>query len=423
MKNGKVFELSGPGVPQDLVTELIREGASKIVRAAVEEELLLLLQRFSGERMPDGSPRVVRNGYLPEREVQTGVGPVTVQVPRVRDRNGGEGGIRFESKLLPRYLRKTKSIEELVPWLYLKGISTGQMQDALVSLFGESASGFSAATVSRLKEVWEKELKSWQKRDLSNKGYVYFWADGIHLNVRGEENRLCLLVIVGVTESGHKELVAMEDGYRESAESWVSVLRSLKERRLEAGPQLAIGDGALGFWKAIREVYPNAKGQRCWQHKTMNVLDKFPKSMRAKVLNALHDIWQAPTKKAALAAWNRFVSNFKDKYPKAVETLEKDKETLLTYFSFPAAHWKSIRTTNPIESIFASIQLRAYKTKGAVSRATIHAFAFKLACSAQKRFNRLAGFHRLAEVITGVVFTDGLTQEESKALVTEPKAA
>lgn len=412
MKDNKVIELNGPVGTRDALTKFLREGAGTLLREAVELEVSELLLKLSQERLSDGRPRVVRNGYLPEREVQTGIGPVQVKMPRVRDRLEGKGGVRFESTLLPRYLRKTKSVEDLVPWLYLKGISAAQMQEALVSLLGESAQGFSASTVSRLKSCWEEELKKWQRRDLSKKRYVYFWADGVHAVIRGEDEKLCMLVILGVTETGHKELVAVDDGYRESSESWLSLLRGLKERGLEKGPELAIGDGALGFWKAIKEVYPSTRGQRCWQHKTINVLDKLPKRLKNKGLDALHEIWRAPTRAAADKAWNKFVAKFKDKYPKAVETMEKDKEALLTFFSFPAAHWKSIRTTNPIESIFASIRHRSYKAKGAVSRATMHAFAFKLALDAQRSFKRLAGFERIAEVIAGVIFNDGLTKEE-----------
>lgn len=408
---------------RDAITELLREGAAKLVREAIELELSEQLLKVSEERLEDGRPRVVRNGYLPEREIQTGIGPIPVKVPRVRDRMEGKGGIRFESSILPRYLRKAKSVDELVPWLYLKGISAAQMQEALVSLLGESARGFSASTVSRLKASWEAELKKWQKRDLSKKQYVYFWADGVHTAIRGEDEKLCLLVILGVTETGHKEVVAMEDGYRESSESWASLLRSLKERGLKQGPQLAIGDGALGFWSAIKDVYPSTKMQRCWQHKTINVLDKLPKSLQKEALHGLHEVWQAPTKTEAEKAWNKFVARFKDKYPKAVETLEKDKEALLTFFSFPAAHWKSIRTTNPIESIFASVRHRSRKAKGAVSRTTMHAFAYKLALDAQRRFKRLVGCERIAEVISGVIFNDGVTEEEALAHKELAKAA
>jgi putative transposase len=416
MKKSNVIELRGPESARDALTELVRDGARKLIKEALESELEELLARFAEERLEDGRQRVVRNGYHEERSIQTGVGPISAEVPRVRDRLHGKGGVQFSSMLVPRYLRKTATIDELVPWLYLKGISAGQMQEALKGLLGEGASGFSATTVGRLKACWEKQLEEWKKRSLVGKRYVYFWADGIHMTIRAEDDRLCLLVILGVSESGEKELVAMEDGYRESEESWKSILRSLQERGLEHGPTLSIGDGALGFWKAIREVYPSSKAQRCWQHKTINVLDKLPKSMKNQALSALHEIWQAPTKAKALVAWNKFRAAFKDKYPKAVETLEKDKDTLLTFFSFPAAHWRSIRTTNPIESMFASIRHRSYKAKGSVSRDSMHAFAFKLALDAQKRFNRLAGFTRLAQVIEEVVFNDGLNDDDIKML-------
>jgi transposase-like protein len=409
MTKGKVIELRGPEGTRDALTELLRTGARKLLEEAVTAELEEFLAAHRERRLPDGRAQVVRNGFLPEREIQTGIGPLSVRVPRARDR-GGEG-FSFSSSLLPPYLRKSRSIEELLPWLYLKGLSTNDMQEALSALLGTDAPGLSSSTICRLKSEWEQECDEWGKESLTKKEYVYVWADGIHCGIRGEDERMCLLVLMGVTETGHKEIIALDSGYRESTESWLAFLRGLKERGMVA-PLLAVGDGALGFWKALSEVFPATQHQRCWQHKTLNVLDRLPKSLRDKGLSLLRDIWMAPTKNAALTAWNVFCATFKDKYPKAVETLEKDKVKLLTFYNFPALHWRSLRTTNPIESAFATVRHRSSKAKGCVSRRSMLAFAFKLMQSAQKKWNRLAGFNQLAEVIRGVVFTDGVAQKK-----------
>ena len=368
------------------------------------------LGQYAAEVLPDGRRRVVRNGYLPEREVQTGIGAIQVQVPRGRDRGTGE--IKFSSTILPPYLRRAQSVEELLPWLYLRGISTNNFGEVLGSLLGEGAAGLSPSSISRLKAQWEEECKVWRKRDLTKARYLYFWADGIHCGIRGEDDKSCLLVIIGVNKDGEKELVALEEGYRESEESWAEILRDLKSRGLKHAPQLGIGDGALGFWKALRKVFPTTKEQRCWQHKSMNVLDTLPKSMRGKAIEMLHEIWQAPSKAEALKAWNSFVSAFKDKYPKAVEKLEKDKSSLLTFFEFPAEHWRSIRTTNPIESAFSTVRHRTSRTKGCVTRSTILALTYKLVMAAAKTWNKLAGFARLGELIKGVRFVDGRSELE-----------
>ena len=412
MKNRKVVELYSPEAPKDVLTELAREGARKMLELAMAEEVRAFMESHNLERLEDGRQRVVRNGFLPGRSVQTGLGDVAVRAPRVRDR--GDGSLRFTSSILPPYLKRARSVEELLPWLYLKGISTNDFGEALQSLLGEGAPGLSASSITRLKAGWEQEWKVWRKRDLSKKNYVYFWADGIYCGIRGEDERMCLLVIIGVTDQGKKELVGLEDGYRESEASWLELLRDLKERGLRVAPQLAVGDGALGFWKALRQVYPETAEQRCWQHKTINVLDKMPKGLRGKALDALHEIWMAPSQKEAIKAWERFVSTFKAKYPAAVECLEKDRDRMLTFYHFPAEHWKSIRTTNPIESTFATVRHRSSRAKGCVSRSSILAFAFKLIESAQRRWNRLAGLEHLAQIITGVKFIDGISEVELK---------
>jgi putative transposase len=409
----KVIELRGPEGTKDALTEKLREGARELIMQAVEAEFGEFLENHAKARVEDGRKRVVRNGYLPEREVQTGIGSVAVKVPRARDR--GDGKIRYTSALLPPYLRRTTSVEEMLPWLYLKGISTNDFSEALQALLGEGAAGLSASTIARLKSQWDEECESWRKRSLAKKRYVYVWADGIYCGIRGEDEKMCILVVLGVDESGHKELVALNDGYRESEESWLELLRDLKERGLDAEPKLAVGDGALGFWKALRQVYPTTRIQRCWQHKTINILDKFPKAMRGKVLEALHDIWMAETRQQALKAWNRFESMFKDRYPAAVECLNKDEATLLTFYDFPAEHWRSLRTTNPIESIFATVRHRSSRARGCVARRSMLALVFKLIESASSKWNRLAGLQRLAEIIEGVQFVDGRKRNSDAA--------
>jgi len=382
----------------DPLTDLLRTGAQQLIASAVEAELLELLGHYANSQDEQGRQMIVRNGYLPEREIQTGIGPVKVKVPKVRDRSGS--GVRFHSKLLPPYLRRTKSIEELLPWLYLKGISTGDFQEALAALLGQDAKGLSAGTISRLKDRWRSELARWQQRKLDKKRYVYFWADGVYFNIRGDEARQCILVIVGVDEHGHKEFLAIEDGYRESEQSWLEVLNSLKQRGLTVGPELAIGDGALGFWKALAKVYGKTRHQRCWVHKT-----------------ALHQIWMAATREDAYKAFDGFLDTYRDKYPKAAGCLEKDRENLLAFYDYPAAHWQHIRTSNPIESTFATVRLRTNKTRGCVSRQTILSMVFQLGQSAQKRWRRLRGFKHLADVICGVKFENGVRADTNDSRV------
>ena len=399
----------------DALTEVLRQGARRLLADAVQAEVESFLSEHGWLRDERGRRQVVRNGYLPERSIRTGIGSVTVQVPRVRDRSGS--GIVFRSSLLPPYLRRSRSVEELIPWLYLKGISTGEFGEALSALLGANAAGLSASTVSRLKETWEQEHGGWQQRDLSEKRYVYFWADGVYPQARMESPNPCLLVIIGADESGRKELVGLWDGYRESEQSWMELLLDLKRRGLTQAPKLAIGDGALGFWKALAQVYPGTRWQRCWVHKTRNILNNLPKSVQAHAKHHVHQVWMAPTKEEAEAAFDYFVQAYGAKYPKAVECLTKDREELLTFYDFPAQHWMHIRTTNPIESTFATIRLRTAKTRGCLSRQTVLPMVFKLALSAQKRWRRLNGSELLADVVGGVRFEDGVkvTEETQKA--------
>jgi transposase-like protein len=404
-------------VPEDVLTEVLREGAQKLLAEAIAAEVAEFLARYQALRTAEGQQRVVRNGRLPEREIQTGLGSIPVCVPRVRDRGGKGAGeqSRFTSRILPPYLRRSKTIEELLPWLYLKGVSTGDFSEALAALLGSDARGVSASTISRLKESWQVDLETWQARDLSTKRYVYFWVDGVYFNVRLQEARQCMLVIIGATAEGHKELVAIWDGYRESEQSWKEVLLDLKRRGLGQSPQLAIGDGALGFWKALRQVYGQTRWQRCWVHKTANVLNKLPKGMQPQAKQRLHEIWMAATREEAEQAFDYFIQAYQAKYPKATECLAKDREELLAFYDFPAEHWKHIRTTNPIESTFATVRLRTAKTRGCVSRKTLLTMIFRLCLSAQRRWRRLDGRDRLADIIQGISFVDGLRQERIAA--------
>lgn len=390
---------------RDPLTELLRHGARDLILQAVETELGIMLSNYANIKMPDGRQAIVRNGYLPERTVQTGLGDVVVRVPKVRDRSGS--GIHFTSQLLPPYIKRTKSIEELIPWLYLKGISTGDYSEALASLLGEQAKGLSANTVSRLKSQWLDEHRSWQQQDLSQKRYVYWWADGIYSQVRMDD-RLCLLVIIGVTEQGNKELVAVVDGYRESSASWEEVLTGLRLRGLSASPKLAAGDGALGFWNALSKVYPECQHQRCWVHKTANILNKVPKAVQPKIKAALHEIWMAETRKNAYQPFDNTLKLFGAKYPKAMACLEKDKDELLTFYDFSAEHWIHIRTTNPIESAFSTVRLRTKKSRNCGSRDTTLAMVFKLMESAEKRWRKIKGFNLLTLVFNNVKFKDGV---------------
>lgn len=394
---------------EDPLTEVLRHGARTLLAQAIEAEVQTFLASHADLVDDAGRRRLVRNGFLPERTIQTGIGAVPVRQPRVRDRGVGEphAKIRFTSAILPRYLRRTRSLEELLPWLYLKGISSGDFSEALVALLGPDAPGLSASTIGRLKESWQAELDAWQARDLTGRRYVYFWVDGVYFNARLDQERQCILVVIGADERGRKELVGLTDGYRESEQSWRELLVDLRHRGLEVGPELAVGDGNLGFWKALRQVYGATREQRCWVHKTANVLNKLPKGMQSKAKQHLHAIWMAETREAAEAAFDHFVDAYGAKYDKAVACLVKDREALLAFYGFPAEHWKHVRTTNPVESTFATVRLRTTKTKGCLSRRTALTMVFRLCHSAQRRWRRLDGPARLAEVIRGVRFVDG----------------
>ena len=387
MTETNVFQLCQPGIFADPLTEVLRNGARALLVQAVEAEVAALLSVHADKLTEDGRQRLVRHGHLPEREIVTGIGSVVVRCPRVRDRVG-QGGerIRFSSAILPPYARRSKSLEVLIPILYLKGVSTGDFEEALTALLGKDAGGLSATTVGRLKEAWSQEHARWSKRDLSAKRYVYFWADGIHVQARLEDTAQCLLVIIGATPEGKKELVGLIDGVRESAQSWKELLLDLKRRGLAIGPELAVADGALGFWQAIEEVWPKTLGQRFWVHKTANVLNKLPNSQQSKAKRALQEIWMAETKKDALAALDSFVETWGVKYDKAVECLIKDRDALLAFYDFPAKHWKHLRTTNVIESSFATVRHRTVRSKGCLSNKTALAMIFKLAEAAERNW-------------------------------------
>jgi transposase-like protein len=417
MAKDNVVDLKKPeAFIDDPITDILRQGARHLLSAALEAEVETFLKQYKDISDGKGWQRVVRNGYLPEREIQTGIGQVQVKAPRIRDRQPDpyRGRIRFTSAILPPYLRKTKSIETLLPWLYLKGVSTGDFTDALGALLGKGAPGLSAATISRLKTVWQDEYNQWQQRDLSNKRYVYFWVDGIYCNVRMDD-RQCLLVIIGATEHGHKELVALEGGFRESEQSWTEVLVDVKRRGLKVPPELAIGDGSLGFWKALSKVYDTTRWQRCWVHKTANILNKLPKSLQAKAKERLHQIWMADNKAQAEKNFDAFIQTYEAKYPKATDCLKKDRDVLLTFYDFPAEHWRHIRTTNPIESTFATVRLRTAKVRGCFSSLTVLTMAFQLCRCAQKRWIKLHHPERLGEVIRGVKFVNGIIEKRIAA--------
>lgn len=395
--------------------ELIRTGAQRMLQAAINAEVDEFLQRHAERVDEQGRRFVVRNGHLPSRELLSGAGKLELRQPRVRDNSADkEQRVVFSPSVLPPYLRKSPALEELIPWLYLKGISTGDFSEALQSLVGEGAKGLSPNVIVRLKEQWSGEYDEWMKRDLSGKQYVYFWADGIHVKVRLEDDankKQCMLVLMGATAEGKKELIAVLDGYRESEQSWSELLLDLKQRGLTIEPKLAVGDGALGFWAAVRKIFPGIKEQRCWVHKTANVLNKMPKSVQPKAKGDLHEIWQAETAAAAHKAFDHFLEKYQAKYPGACERLTKDRDVLLTFYDFPAEHWAHLRTTNPIESTFATIRLRHRRTKGNGNRRTSLAMMFKLAQSAEKRWRRLNGHQQIIHLITGKPFKDGLLQD------------
>ena len=365
MKNHNVVEFKDRETPADALREMLRTGAQHLIHQAVQAELEGLLLQHANQVTRDGKAAVVRNGYLPAREILTGIGPVTVRIPKVRTREGEP--VTFRSALVPPYVRKSRSLEAALPWLYLKGISTGEMQEALEVLVGPQAQGLSASTISRLKAEWSEQYQQWRNTKLDKDRWVYIWADGIYSGLRSEEDKLCALVIIGVNERGQKQFLAIEDGIRESTQSWREILLKLKQRGMNP-PKLAIGDGAMGFWAALEEVYPKTRSQRCWVHKCGNVLNYLPKSAQPRAKQALHEIWQAETKADAEKAFDLFIESYEAKYPKAAICLQKDREEMLAFYDFPALHWQSIRTSNPIESTFGTIRHRTKRSKGCLSR-------------------------------------------------------
>ena len=412
--NNPIVSLPAVGA-QDVLTSILRDGAQRLLTHAIEAEVAEWIDTHRHVQDERGHRQVVRNGHLPERTLVTGVGPVQVKQPRVLDRRGADEAEPFSSKILPPYLRTTKSLEELIPWLYLKGISTGDFSEALGALVGPEAKGLSASTITRLKEVWQGEFQEWTKRSLQGKEYVYVWADGVHFNIRLEEDRQCILVLMGATADGRKELIAITDGYRESEQSWKALLLDVKARGLVIDPKLATGDGALGFWKALPQVHPTTREQRCWVHKTANVLDKLPKRLQPEAKQKLHQIWMAETRADAEQAFELFLETYRAKYPKATECLAKDRTVLLTFYDFPAEHWIHLRTTNPIESTFATVRLRHRRTKGNGSRLACLTMVFKLMQSASKKWRLLNGSQLLPDVIAGVQFIDGLKPQTAAA--------
>lgn len=405
MDKNNVIELERRVKSADPLTELLRSGARQLLAQAVESEVQELLAKHQDRRTESGHAGVVRNGYLPERELQTGLGPVTVRIPKVRAKSGAP--VTFQSALVPPYIRKTPTLEAALPWLYLKGVSSGEMADALKVLVGPQAQGLSASTVSRLKQVWADEYRRWNEERLDQDRWVYIWADGVYSGLRAEQAKLCALVIIGVNARGEKHFLAIEDGVRESTQSWREVLLKLQARGMNS-PQLAIGDGAMGFWAALEETCPTTRQQRCWMHKTMNILNCLPKSGQAKAKQAVHDIWQAATRDDAVKAFDLFIKTYEPKYPKAAVCLQKDRDELMAFYDFPAPHWQSIRTSNPIESAFATIRHRTKRSKGCLTRNGMLHMMFKLGQCAETNWRRLRGFDYLAKVITGVKFKDGI---------------
>jgi putative transposase len=402
---------------RSLLDEIVHQGAQRMLTVALQWEIEEFLERHGEIVDKRGNRLVVRNGYLPERTIQTGAGELRVRQGRVRDRRGAKDPetVRFTSSILPPYLKKSKSIEELIPWLYLRGISTGDFQEALQALLGEGAKGLSATTINRLVKIWEEEYQVWSRRSLEGKEYVYIWADGVYFNIRLEEDRQCILVLMGATADGKKELIGVWDGYRESTQSWRELLLDVKMRGLDLAPKLATADRAMGFWAALREVYPKTREQLCWLHKTARVLNRLPKGVQAKAKSDLHEIWEAETKKEAEDAFDRFEAKYGAKYEKAVETLTKDREELLTFYDFPAEHWVHLRTTNPIESTFGTVRHRHRKTKGSGSRKACLTMVFKLVQAAEKNWRRLTAPKLAGMVLEGYVFEDGIMQERVAA--------
>jgi transposase-like protein len=412
-----VVALRQPEAVDDPLTAVLRSGARRLLAQAVEAEAESFLAAMRGQRLSDGRERLVRHGYGPERLVQTGIGPVPVQRVKLRDRGVGPEGerIRFTSSILPRWARRTASLDALLPILYLRGVSMGDFQEALGALLGKEAPNLSPAVIARLRDSWQSDYARWQRRDLSARHYVYLWADGIYLQARLEPQAECMLVLIGATPEGKKELVGFQVGVRESAQSWRELLVDLKARGLTVAPELATGDGALGFWKALEAVFPNTRHQRCWVHKTSNVLNKLPKSVQPAAKQDLREIWQAPDRATAAAAITTFAEKYAAKYEKAVTCLLKDRDALLTFYDFPAEHWDHLRTSNPIESVFATVRHRTIRTKGALSQDTARLMVFKLVLAAARTWRRLKGENQLPKVIQGVRFRDGVEVKATPA--------
>ncbi|MBC7286285.1 IS256 family transposase [Hoeflea sp.] len=411
-----ITPLHQPGSILDPLTEIAREGARQMLAAALKAEAASFVGQLMDERLPDGRQRVVRHGTGPERTIQTGIGPIPVQRQKVRDRAAGvpaEGKIRFTSNILPKWARRSRSLDTLLPVLYLRGVSTGDFQEALTALLGVDAPNLSPGVISRLTAGWQEDYDRWRRRDLSARRYVYIWADGIYLQARMEPQAECMLVLLGATPEGKKELLGFQVGMRESAQSWRELLVDIKARGLAVPPELAVGDGALGFWKAMDEVFPGTRHQRCWVHKVANVLNKVPKSMQPGVKADLREIWQAETRAAADSAVSVFTEKYGAKYEKAVTCLTKDREALLAFYDFPADHWDHLRTGNPIESVFATVRHRTVRTKGALSQTTAKLMVFKLVQAAAKTWRRLKGANQLPMVIEGVTFTDGVARTDN----------
>jgi putative transposase len=412
-----VISLRQPGSVEDPLTEIAREGARRMLMTALEAEIGAFLDGFAEDRLPDGRQRVVRHGHGPERKIQTGIGALEIRRPKVRDRAAGVTSgekVRFTSHILPKWARRSRSLDALLPVLYLRGISTGDFQEALSAILGAEAPNLSPGVVSRLTAEWQAEYERWQHRDLSARRYVYIWADGVYLQARMEPEAECILVVIGATPEGKKELLGFHVGRRESAQSWRELLVDLKARGLAIAPEVAVGDGALGFWRALDEVLPGTRHQRCWVHKVANVLGKFPKSMAPAVKSDLRDVWQAETRAAAEAAMDIFTEKYGIKYDKAVVCLTRDREALLAFFDFPAEHWDHLRTANPIESVFATVRHRTIRTKGALSQKTAKLMVFTLIRAASKRWRRLKGANQLPLVVDGIKFTDGIAINDAE---------
>ena len=412
-----VIRLRQPEAIDDPLSELAREGARRMLGQVLIAEADAFVAMWKDVKLPDGRDRVVRHGHGPERAIQTGIGPVAVRRAKVRDRGkvGAAEKIRFTSSILPKWARRTKSLDALLPILYLRGISTGDFQEALSALLGKDAPNLSPAVITRLTAEWQADYEAWQKRDLSARRYVYVWADGVYLQARMEAAAACMLVLIGATPEGKKELVGFQSGVRESAQSWRELLVDVKRRGLEIAPDLAVGDGGLGFWKAIEEVFPGTRHQRCWVHKTANVLNKLALSVQVNMKADLREIYGAPTRAAAEAAIDGFADKYGAKYDKAVACLTKDREALLAFFDFPAEHWDYLRTSNPIESVFATVRHRTVRTKGSLSPKTARLMVFKLVSAAAKTWRRLKGENQLPKVVRGVKFQNGVEVIETPA--------